>query len=344
MNAHMRIKTWKKLSLLVMALGFSCVATAQQEPQFTQYMFNRMSYNPGYAGSSGSICATAMYRNQWMGLKLDASAPGQTNTGSTPTDILFTFDMPVQFLHGGWGLTFVSDKIGFHDNIEVDLDYAFRMFWGTGNLSAGAEINLFNSKLDLSSLIGPDDMTGDPSNPVGSSQDPLLQGQTASAFMFDVSVGAYYQVPGKYYLGLSVKNLLGSHNDEIHFTNARTVYALGGYDYTPASSPSIRIRPSFLVKTANFSIFQADVSCLVDYRNVVWGGLSYRVQDAFSLMAGVHWKKLRVGVSYDLTTNRLGAFKSGRSIGSLELYLRFCFKVVIPRKPSTSYGNTIYLL
>ena len=344
MNVHMKIKAWKKLSLLVIAMGFSCVATAQQEPQFTEYMFNRMSYNPGYAGSSGSICATAMYRNQWMGLTLDKPYADAKETGSTPTDILFTFDMPVQFLHGGWGLTFVSDKIGFHDNVEVDLDYAFRMFWGSGNLSAGAEVNLLNSTLDYTYLKGPDDLSGDPSNPVSSSSDPLLQGQTASAFMFDVSVGAYYQVPGKYYLGFSVKNLLGSHSDEIHFSNARTVYAMGGYDYTPSSAPSIRIRPSFLLKTANFSIFQADVSCLVDYRNAVWGGLSYRVQDAFSVLAGVHWWKLRVGVAYDFTTSRLGTFKSNRSNGSLELYLRFCFKVVIPRKPATSYGNTIYLL
>lgn len=344
MNVHMKIKTWKKLSLLVIAMGFSCVATAQQEPQFTEYMFNRMSYNPGYAGSTGSICATVMYRNQWMGLKLDAASPEVKNTGSTPTDILFTFDMPVQFLHGGWGLTFVSDKIGFHNNVGVDLDYAFRMFWGAGNLSAGAEVNLLSSTLDIASLRGSDDLTGDPSSPSGSSMDPLLQGQTASAFMFDVSVGAYYQVPGKYYLGLSVKNLLGSHNDEIHFTNARTVYALGGYDYTPSTAPSIRLRPSFLLKTANFSLFQADVSCLLDYRNAVWGGLSYRVQDAFSLLAGVHWKWFRFGVAYDFTTSRLGTFKSNRSNGSLELYLRVCFKVVIPRKPATSYGNTIYLL
>ena len=118
MSTHMRIRLSKKLSLLVIALGFSCVVMAQQEPQFSQYMFNRMSYNPGYAGSSGSICATAMYRNQWMGFKLN-NPTGGSNPGSTPTDILFTFDMPVKFLHGGLGFTLVSDKIGYHDNVGV---------------------------------------------------------------------------------------------------------------------------------------------------------------------------------------------------------------------------------
>lgn len=328
----MRIKLSKKLSLLVMALGFSCVVTAQQEPQFSQYMFNRMSYNAGYAGSSGSICATVMYRNQWMGFNLDSPTAGG-DAGSTPNDILFTFDMPVQFLHGGIGLTLVSSKIGYHDNIEIALDYAFRMFWGEGNLSAGIELDLLNSSFDFGQLHGSDNQS-----------DPLISGQKASAMMIDGAVGVYYQVPGKYYLGLSVKNLLGAHSDVIKFTNARTVYAMGGYDYAPSMAPSLRIKPSFLLKTANFSYFQADLSCLLDYRNAFWGGLGYRVQDAIYAMAGIHWKKFRIGASYDFTTSRLGGYKSGRSFGSLELYMRFCFKVVVPQKPPTAYGNTIYLL
>lgn len=338
----MKIGWSKKLSLLMIALAFSCVAIAQQEPQFSQYMFNRMSYNPGYAGSSGSICASAMYRNQWMGLKLDSPASG-VSAGSTPVDILFTFDMPVKFLHGGIGFTFVSDKIGYRNNMLINLDYAFRMFWGSGSLSAGVEVNLNNASIDMSSLKGSDGYSGSPSSIYSGTVDPLITKAT-SAFMFDVSVGAYYQVPGQYYVGLSVKNLLGSSNSEINFKNARTVYALGGFDWTPSNAPSIRIKPSAMLKTANFSYFQADLSCLMDYRNVFWMGLGYRVQDAVSVMAGVHWKKLHVGVDYDFTTSKLGSFKSGRSFGTVELFLKFCFKVVIPQKPPTSYGNTIYLL
>ena len=342
MIAHMRNGQLKKLSLLVIALAFSCVAIAQQEPQFSQYMFNRMSYNPGYAGSSGSICAAVMYRNQWMGLTLDAPTGG--NAGSVPVDMLFTFDMPVKFLHGGIGLTATSDKIGYRSNLMIDVDYAFRMFWGPGNLSAGIEVNLNNASIDMSSLKGSDSYSGNPSSTYSTVTDPLLSGTEASAFMFDLSVGAYYQVPGKYYLGLSVKNLLASHDDQMHYANARTVYAMGGYEWAPSSAPSLRIKPSFLLRTANFSVFQADISCLLDYRNAFWFGLGYRVQDAISVMGGVHWKKLRVGACYEFTTSQLGSFKSGRSFGTLELYLKFCFKVVIPRKPNTAYGNTIYLL
>ncbi len=325
----MRIRLSNKLSLFVIALVFSCVAMAQ-EPQFSQYMFNRMSYNPGYAGSSGSICAALMYRNQWLGLRLDAPN-ANAKAGSTPQDVLFTFDMPVKFLHGGLGLNVVKDMIGYHDNISASLDYAFRMFWGEGNLSAGAEVSLMSSKLDKASIIAEDP------------NDPVLAGLGESATLIDAGVGIYYQVPGKYYVGVSVKNLLGAHSDEIMFTNARTAYAMGGFEYVPSSAPSVRIKPSALLKTDNLSYFQADLTCLIDYRNAFWGGLGYRVQDAVYALAGIHWKKLQVGVSYDFTTSRLGAYKFGRSKGSIELYMKFCFKVVVPRKPNTSYGNTIML-
>jgi type IX secretion system PorP/SprF family membrane protein len=289
-----------------------------------------MSYNPGYAGSSGSICAALMYRNQWLGLRLDAPN-ANAKAGSTPQDVLFTFDMPVKFLHGGLGLNVVKDMIGYHDNISASLDYAFRMFWGEGNLSAGAEVSLMSSKLDKASIIAEDP------------NDPVLAGLGESATLIDAGVGIYYQVPGKYYVGVSVKNLLGAHSDEIMFTNARTAYAMGGFEYVPSSAPSVRIKPSALLKTDNLSYFQADLTCLIDYRNAFWGGLGYRVQDAVYALAGIHWKKLQVGVSYDFTTSRLGAYKFGRSMGSIELYMKFCFKVVVPRKPNTSYGNTIML-
>ena len=325
----MRIRLSNKLSLFVIALVFSCVAMAQ-EPQFSQYMFNRMSYNPGYAGSSGSIGAALMYRNQWLGLHLDAPN-AKAKAGSTPQDVLFTFDMPVKFLHGGLGLNVVKDMIGYHDNISASLDYAFRMFWGEGNLSAGAAVSLMSSKLDKGSLI--------PEDP----NDPVLSALGESATLIDAGVGIYYQVPGKYYVGVSVMNLLGAHSDEIMFSNARTAYAMGGFEYVPSSAPSVRIKPSALLKTANLSYFQADLTCLIDYRNAFWGGLGYRVNDAVYALAGIHWKKLQVGVSYDFTTSRLGAYKFGRSMGSIELYMKFCFKVVVPRKPNTSYGNTIML-
>lgn len=332
----------KTLLVILMIVGFSCVGIAQQEAQYTQYMFNRLVYNPGYAGSSGSIALSAMYRNQWIGLTLDAPTT-DVKSGSAPVNYFFSFDMPVKFLHGGLGLSAYVDQIGYRQNTNLCLDYAFRMFWGAGNLSAGIEAGLLNTTLDGSQLRGSDDLPGQIGASGSSAGDPLLTGKEESDMLFDVSVGLYYQVPGVYYVGLSAKNLLAAKSATLNYQNARTFYLMGGYDYALPLDPSFKLKPSAMLKTANFSDFQGEVSCLLEYQSAVWGGLTYRVQDAVCFLAGIQWKKLRIGAAYDLTTSKLGGFKYTRSMGSLELYLRFCFKVIIPEKPTTHYRNTRYI-
>src|SRR4051812_43785949 len=92
----------KKLlvKITIAITGFTGVLTAQQDPQFTQFMFNKLIYNPGYAGTSGAICGVAQYRQQWAGL-----------TGA-PQSIAVAADMRLSSLPLGVGLTVMSDKIG----------------------------------------------------------------------------------------------------------------------------------------------------------------------------------------------------------------------------------------
>lgn len=331
-------------SVIALIVGLSINCHAQQESQFTQYMFNRMYYNPAFAGSTGSICATAMYRNQWLGFRLDRPTP-ETKTGTVPVDYLFAIDLPVKFLHGGVGASIIVDQIGYHKTININADYAFRMYWGPGNLAAAVELNMYNNTLDGSQLIGSDQLTGQYNNPSDPSvSDPMIASSEESDFLIDISTGLYYQVPGSFYVGVSMKNLMGSKSDVLNYKNARAVYLLGGYDYTLPVNPSFHLKPSALIKTADFTAFQAEASCLLSYQNAVWGGLSYRFRDAFAFMGGVNWNKLQVGLAYDLTTSKLGTFKSGRSQGTAELYLKYCFKVIIPQKAPSIYRNTRYLL
>lgn len=305
-------------------------------------MFNRLSYNPAYAGSSGNIEATILYRSQWMGLQLQPPVPG-ADAGSTPKDLLFSFDMPVKWLHGGLGLNFTSEKIGYHKNNTIALDYAFRIFWGPGNLSAAIEADLQSYQFATGSLVGYDDMGGDPGNTASSTSDPMVSGQDKSDFLLDLATGLYYQIPGQMYVSLSVKNLLGAKSDVLKLQNVRTFYLMGGYEYTFPYNPSLKVKPSVLLKTANFSIFQADFACLLDYENIFWAGLGYRWGDSFNFLAGVNFLKImQAGVAYDLTTSKLG-FGNGRSIGSLELYLNLAFQVTVHKRPPTVSGNTLYL-
>lgn len=332
----------KNVVFLGLLLVFLSTLQAQNEGQYSHFMFNRLSYNPAYAGSSGNISATVLYRSQWIGLTLQApTANGEA--GNKPTDLLFSFDMPVSWLHGGIGLNFTSEKVGYHENTTIGIDYAFRIFWGPGTLAAALEADLQNYQFKTSSLMGGSDLSGDPINPGSTSSDPLVSAQDVSDFLIDVSTGLYYQVPGVFYVGLSAKNLLAAKSDQLNLSNTRTFYLIGGYEYTFPYNPSLKVKPSALIKSGNFSVFQADLACVLDYENVFWGGLGYRWGDAFTFLAGVNFLKImQVGVAYDLTTSKLG-FGGGRSIGSLEVYMNAAFQISVPKRPPTVSGNTLYL-
>ena len=327
---------------------FLPVANAQNEGQYSHFMFNQLSYNPAYAGSSGAVSLSLLYNNQWMGLNLQGPT-SQLSAGVTPTNYLASLDMPVNWLHGGLGLTLNSESIGYHKNTTVNIDYAFRIFWGRGNLAAGVELNLYNFSFNTENLRGINDFTGDPSNPVGNSGDPAINGKEVSEFLVDVATGLYYQVPGEYYVSLSVKNLLASKSDALAYTNARTLYLMGGYEYSFPFNPSFKLKPHAMAKTANFAAFQAEAALLVDYENFFWGGLGYRIGDAITFLTGVNWNFtgmswLRVGVSYDLTTSKLGSFNAGRSLGSLEIFVNGTFRIITPKKPPTVSRTTRFLL
>lgn len=341
----MKIGIIKKVSVFVLIMGFSCIGFAQQQAQFTQYMYNRLAYNPAYAGSTGSICFSGLYRNQWMGLTL-TSPGGSITEGSTPQNILFSFDMPVNFLHGGIGLSVLTNKLGYYNAINIGFDYAYRFYTPRGSLAIGVEANLSNGNLDYANLVGFGGLTGDVNNPIDQDRDddPLLRSRKSESDMvFDASIGAYYTEPGRLYLGLSAKNLLGAQSSVLNYKNARSVYLFAGYDYE-FYDQSYHLMPSLLVKTADLSTIQLDISCQLLYHNTVWMGLSYRLQDAVSLLGGVYWKSLRIGLAYDITTSKLGTYKPARSKGTLELFLKYCFKITPKRKIPSSYINSIYFM
>lgn len=335
-----KYKRFVKLSALIYVLSLVLLTPfslfAQQEPQFSQYMFNRLSYNPGYAGSNGAICLTGFYRNQWMGMGL-TDVYGEASSASTGETMNFSFDMPVRFLHGGIGATIISDKIGYRDNIHAKIDYAFRIQFPTGNLAIGVEAQLFNSSLDKTQLIGGDVFGED--DQIGTSLDPVLGDLSEqSDFLFDLGAGIYYQIPGKLYIGLSTSKLLQTSSDNLYWDNRRFYYILAGYEWALPAYPSLRILPSALVKTdfVSKSAYQVDASLLLEWEHKIWGGMTYRVQDAMVLIGGVAFGDFKLGVSYDIPTSRI----STQSFGSLELFARFCFKIENPPKPPTIYRNT----
>jgi len=301
------------------------VGFAQQEPQFTHYMFNNASINPGEVGSLPFLTATAIARQQWIDLK------DESGNRVAPETYLISIESPVRVLKGGLGITVMEDKIGYENNISVRLAYGYQMQLGQGQLGLGVQANLLNKSIDLSKLYGVDP------------NDPLLAGNSSqSSFFTDLGIGAYYRVPDKYYAGISALNVLensksiGNGSTPIAFQLKRTYFVTGGYEYPVNKDKSLVLVPSFLLKT-DISGIQCDLTGTLRYHNKFWGGLTYRIKGEPAAMIGVIVNNFQIGYAYDVPTNQLG------NLGSHEIMVRYSLKVVEKRKPRMSYRNTRYL-
>ncbi len=326
------------LFLFFVFAGFQAV-NAQQEAQFTQNMFNIMAINPGYAGSNDAICVTTLFRQQWLGFT--ETVNGRENNVA-PQTMLFSLHSNVNPIHGGLGLVVYKDKLGYEDNIGVKFGYAFRKPLKGGNLGIGIMAGFLNKKIDFTQF-----------NPIDPG-DLLLTGGTnaESDMVFDLSFGAYYKLPGVFYAGISSTQLMESPSS--YGTNLaspqlkRHYYITGGYQWALPNNPQFELRPSVFIKS-DFSSTQYDVNALMYYNNQFWGGFSYRTTDAVAILIGAtpfsqsgnkSLESLGIGYSYDVTTSAMGA--NGRSSGSHEVMLNYCFKIVVPYVPS-SYKNVRFL-
>ena len=309
----------KKIFLLI-TLAFLAPhirSFAQQDPQFSQFWFTRMAINPGYAGANGAYCGTLMYRDQWAGF------------GGEPKTLLFSLDAPVYILHGGLGLVVSSDQLGFNTNRDFSLSYAYRTQIGNGRLGLGISAGYYQQSIDGSKFIYNDQ--GDNSIPTTS----------VSAGTFDLGFGAYYNMDNLY-VGISSLHLeegkisLPTLDGTTKSTLARHYYLNAGY--TLNLSPSLDLKPAVLVKTDAAST-QADINADLEYNKLFWGGLSYRLQDAFIINVGLMViNGLKIGLAYDLTTSDIKTYDSG----SFELAINYCHKFETV-KPKTFHKTVRFL-
>jgi len=308
--------------LLAISFLFSLTARSQQVPVLTQYMFSQMSYNPGYAGSSGGICVNGLIREQWLGFK--------DNDGNkiNPESIFLTVDAPVKFLHGALGGSILSDRIGFFNNIGVKIGYAFRMDLGPGEFGVGIQANLMNYRIDFAKFQGH----------VIDANDPVFEEYNEKTDLtIDADMGLYWEVPDKYYIGLSAGQLFQTKAKNSYYQQRRTYFLTGGYNWMLPNHPSFEIKPSAIL-AYDGAAFTFNIAALVAYNKKFWGGLEYRFQDAIAVLVGANIKSFHVGISYDISTSALSRFNSG----SIEVMLGYCFKVEV-EKYRKRYKNTRFL-
>lgn len=319
------MRSISKIILLSVALHGALLSQAQQEPQFTHNMFNHMGFNPGFAGLNNAICATGIARQQWVGFR------DSEGNRVSPETYLITVDATVPALRGGIGGSVMQDKLGFYTINDVQLGYSYHRKVGEGMMGIGLQVNFINSVLDAGKFL-PVDQT-----------DPILNnigGSEASNMMIDMNFGLFYQMPGRYYLGLSSTRLLESskafNNSSGAYINFRRHYFLtGGLAIPIGQSQAYELMPSVFIKSDGASV-QYDFNALVMYNQKVWGGLSYRHQDAFALMVGATMNELRIGYSYDVPISAVGAS------GSHEIFINYCFKLEL-EQIRKSFRNTRHL-
>lgn len=298
----------KKLLAVVAASCLSTLVLAQQDPQFSQNMFNRLYVNPAYAGASEALCFSALYRSQWV------SYDGAPKTG------VFNFDAPILNNKMGVGLSFSTDKIGFEQTNWVKVPVAYRFDVGSGSkLAIGVDFDYLQHKID-GDFIAPEQGVVDPSIP--------QKGVSGGAF--DMGGGIYFNSE-RVYAGVSATHLMESEveMDDIKKEFQRHMYAMLGVSFEV--SPMITLRPMVHVKNVTDNT-TFDINLNAHFNERFWIGASYRNDDAIVAMAGANiTEKLRFGYSYDITTSEVKDYSSGTH----EFMLGYCFNVKKKTTPVT---------
>ena len=284
----------KIFSIVLMFTAF--VSFAQQDAQFTQYMYNTINVNPAYAGSRGALSVFALHRTQWVGLD---GAP-VTNTVSVNT--------PLNGKNLGLGVSLINDKIGpTHENtISADLSYTLQVS-EANKLSFGikATANLFD--LDETRLTP--SQAGDPSL------------RNYNSFSPNIGAGIYWHSDNAY-VGFSVPNFIETNrydaNEVRIFKERINYYLIAGYIFN--LNNTIKFKPAVMTKMVKGAPLQVDMSGNFMFNDKFVLGVAYRWSAAMSVMAGFQVSDgMYIGYGYDLETTNLENYNSG----SHEVFLRY---------------------
>ena len=289
--------------ILSMLMAFS--SNAQQDPQYTQYMYNTQVVNPAYSGSQEVLSFGLLYRSQWVGFE------GAPITGT------FTVNSPIGGLENmGLGLSIVSEEIGPATESNINIDYSYSLQVSeTNKLAFGlkAGLDILNVDFNKLNLFDPDDTR------FQENIDNKLQPQ--------IGAGAYYY-GDNFYFGLSVPNFLKTkhfNEDVLQNSNSESIAAerlhyflISGYVFD--ISENLKFKPATLVKVVSGSPLQWDVSANFLIHEKFTVGAAYRWSAAISGLIGFQATDgLFVGFGYDYQTTDIEDY----SDGSYELMLRF---------------------
>jgi len=295
--------------IIILLLGLNSFSLlAQQDSQYTQYIYNTTSINPAYAGNRDVLSIVGLHRSQWVGLE---GAP-RTSTLSLHSPIGVNRRV-------GLGGSVINDEIGPSRETYISVDFSYTIPTSKhGKLSFGLKGTLQLIDVDFSKLTIRD----------GSDPQFLNSGGIDNAVNPNVGVGLYYHSK-RFYAGLSAPNLLetehfdrdnlnGAQSSNITSREKTNFYLLAGHVFDVSNN--VKFKPSFITKVVNGSPLQVDVSANFLFYDKLTLGAAYRWDAAVSAIAGFQISdSLLIGFAYDYETTELQEFNNG----SYELLLRF---------------------
>lgn len=294
------------LSLAVPVLG---ALNAQQEAHFTQFMYNKLYINPGYAGARGVPSLSAIYRSQWVGFD------------GAPQTILGSFNGPFLSKRVGVGVNISHVKIGLQRDFNASVAYSYDM---VAREDFSLRVGLSGSLRSL----------GIAYNEARATQigDQSIDNQRTNDFYGNVGAGIYGTIMGNYYFGLSVprlySNAIGLTNVNANILAKEVQHFYGMAGAVLPVGDDINLMPAVLLKYVQNAPFDADINVNLEIKRKITAGISYRLGgdgsgDSVDLL--FYWQAtplVGVGAAYDFTLSRLKDYNAG----SFEILLQYDLK------------------
>jgi type IX secretion system PorP/SprF family membrane protein len=304
----------KKINIFLSLFIISWSAMAQQEQHFTQFMFNKLAYNPAFAGSSNAVSATVLHRSQWVGFD------------GAPNAQVISFNTPLLGGRVGAGGNIMRQSIGIDQRITMDAVYAYRIPVAKGNLGIGLQGSIRYRGINFSDprLIS--------TSPL--SQDQAIEMGYQTKFLPNVGLGAYYNTE-RFYFGASIprliKNNLSFGENDLKAANREVVHAyfMGGIVF-PIST-NLKLQPQTLIKISPNAPIDGEANMSLIYLDKYTAGMTYRsggsskvgIGESIDFLLAIQAnEKLMLGFSYDYSLSELKNYNGG----SFEVALRYNFR------------------
>ncbi|MDA7706501.1 MAG: type IX secretion system membrane protein PorP/SprF [Flavobacteriaceae bacterium] len=301
----------KNLVIILFTILCAFQVNAQQDPQYTQYMYNMNIINPAYTGSTEGLAVGALYRSQWVGLD------------GGPETFTFNIHSPVG-KNVGLGMSIISDQIGPVKETNAYVDFSYTIPVGTvTKLAFGVkggftfhDIGIAESQITLVDQ-------GDP-----------FFANAINETTPNVGAGVYFYKPSKYYISLSIPNILNGVHLDANGTKigseSEHFFAAAGYVFD--LSENFKLKPHTLIKYAFDAPMSYDINANVFMFDLVEVGVGYRLEDSFSGMINFQVaNNLRIGYAYDAIQSDLNIVTSS----SHEIFINFDlnFSTKVSRSP-----------